>query len=92
MVSGFSGDLGINKIIAVNFLRVSILGPLEERPGMLYQGSVYAVHEKGSAMPDLAVDWDRLDEFRGRSGSPLGCSRVSERVVTGAGEVNSRSR
>ena len=77
MISRFGGDLGIRKIIAVSFLRVLTLGPLEERPGVLYRESIDTTHVEDSAVPSLAVDRNGMDDFH-RGGASLGCDGVSE--------------
>jgi len=81
MVSGFGSDLGIREIIAISLLRVLSLGPLEERPGVLYRESIDAAHIEDSTIPSLAVDLNGVDDFHGGRTS-LGCGRVSERAMT----------
>jgi len=44
MKIGLSKNFVVREVIAVNVLRVPILGPLEERPGVVHRASVYTVH------------------------------------------------
>jgi len=49
------------EVITINVLRVPILGPLEERPGVVYRASVYTVRGEGSTIPGPAVDGNGVD-------------------------------
>ena len=56
MKTWFCKNLTIGEVFAVNLLRVPILGPLEERPGVVYHESVYGAHGENSTVPGLAVN------------------------------------
>lgn len=81
MKTGFGKDLVVREIFAINLLRAPILGPLEERPRVVYHESVYRTHEEDSAVPGLAVDRNGVDWLDRFAGSPLRLNRVSIRVA-----------
>jgi len=61
MKTGLGSDFVVREVVTVNVLRVPILRPLEERPGVVYHASVYTIHGEGPTIPSLFINGNGVD-------------------------------